>query len=181
MAAITAFELTTSLGSGLLEKRNDPLMTTTMTTSIPAIDQLINLATRVAQASLNGLRHAESAATQRAIQAVCHHLRREGGYRSDVVALVEMCEAATSQHSGEGQERKSNDLQDTDTPVLLTTRQKEILELLERGLSYKEIATQLNLSALTIKNHARAIYERLQVQNKTEAIFEARQMGIIRK
>ena len=155
-------------------------MTTTMTTSIPGIDQLINLATRVAQASLNGLRHAESAATQRAIQAVCHHLRREGGYRSDIGELVELCEAAANKAHRDESMRDSSSVQaSADTAQLLTTRQVEILELLSRGLSYKETAVQLGVSALTVKNHASAIYERLGVTNKTEAIFEARGLGLI--
>ena len=56
---------------------------------------------------------------------------------------------------------------------LLTTRENEVLHFVSRGLSYKEIADQLNLSFHTVKQHIRNIYEKLHVQNKTEAINKA--------
>jgi DNA-binding NarL/FixJ family response regulator len=151
-----------------------------MTTSIPVIDQLINLATRIAQASLNGLGKTQDAATKQAIRAVCHHLRREGGYRSDITTLVDMCEATTDRNSEEDIKSDPSSALGDDATTILTARQKEILELLARGLSYKETARQLSLSTLTVKNHASAIYEKLNVKNKTEAIFEARATGILK-
>lgn len=155
-------------------------MTTSMTTSIPAIDQIIKLATSMAQASLDGLAKTQNAATSQAIRAVCHHLRREGSYRSDITALVDMCEAVTSLSPGEVLKPESSNPVADDATTHLTARQTEILELLARGLSYKETAKLLNLSTLTIKNHASTIYDKLNVKNKTEAIFEARASGKIK-
>lgn len=53
---------------------------------------------------------------------------------------------------------------------ILTSREKEILGLLERGLLYKEIANQLSISTHTVRQHIHHIYEKLHVQNRTEAI-----------
>lgn len=53
---------------------------------------------------------------------------------------------------------------------LLTPREKEILKSLARGLRYKEIASEFNIGIETVRSHARNIYEKLQVQSRTEAI-----------
>jgi len=51
----------------------------------------------------------------------------------------------------------------------LSPREKEILELLAGGRLYKEIATQLDLSLSTVRTYLKRIYEKLHVQNRTEA------------
>lgn len=56
---------------------------------------------------------------------------------------------------------------------VLTKREKEILELLAKGLLYKEIASQLGLSKGTVHIHIHNIYEKLHVQNRTEALNKA--------
>lgn len=53
---------------------------------------------------------------------------------------------------------------------ILTKREIEVLELLSKGYLYKEIAALQNVSISTIKSHLNHIYQKLQVQNKTEAI-----------
>lgn len=53
---------------------------------------------------------------------------------------------------------------------VLTAREKEVLECLAKGLMYKEISDQLEISFHTVRQHIRAIYEKLHVHNKTEAI-----------
>lgn len=52
----------------------------------------------------------------------------------------------------------------------ITPREKEILELLSRGLLYKEVAENLGISINTLKRHIYNIYEKLHVDNKVEAI-----------
>ena len=52
----------------------------------------------------------------------------------------------------------------------LTAREKQVLELLSKGLLYKEIAVQLSISIDTVKRHCFNIYEKLHVSNRTEAI-----------
>lgn len=52
----------------------------------------------------------------------------------------------------------------------LSKRENEILELLSRGLMYKEIATQIFLSPETVRKHVYHIYEKLHVTNRVAAI-----------
>ncbi|MNJ86061.1 Transcriptional regulatory protein DegU [compost metagenome] len=60
----------------------------------------------------------------------------------------------------------------TENPVLqlISRREREVLDLLSKGYLYKEIADQLNITLSTVKRHLNHIYEKLQVQNKTEAV-----------
>ena len=53
---------------------------------------------------------------------------------------------------------------------MLSNREKEILELLSRGLMYKEIASQLFLSQETVRKHVYHIYEKLHVNNRVAAV-----------
>lgn len=62
---------------------------------------------------------------------------------------------------------------------LLTPRQYEVLDLLCRGLSNKMIARQLDLSENTVRRHNQDIFAFFQVASRTEAVFKAKQMGII--
>ena len=60
------------------------------------------------------------------------------------------------------------------TPVdVLSNRENEILQLLAKGLLYKEIADQLQITTGTVRQHIHKIYEKLHVQNRTEAINKA--------
>ena len=52
----------------------------------------------------------------------------------------------------------------------LSNRENEILQLLTKGLLYKEIAEQLSISVSTVRQHIHHIYEKLHVQNRTEAL-----------
>lgn len=52
----------------------------------------------------------------------------------------------------------------------LSRREQEVLELLSKGYRYKEIADKLFLSFETIRTHVRNIYEKLQVNNRVEAL-----------
>jgi len=56
---------------------------------------------------------------------------------------------------------------------LLTERETEILQLLAKGFRYKEISDQLNISTATVRTHIHNIYEKLQVQSRTDALNKA--------
>ncbi|HEY0433896.1 MAG TPA: response regulator transcription factor [Chitinophagaceae bacterium] len=56
---------------------------------------------------------------------------------------------------------------------VLSGRENEVLQLLSKGLLYKEIAEQLAISVSTVRQHIHKIYEKLHVQNRTEAINRA--------
>jgi DNA-binding NarL/FixJ family response regulator len=53
---------------------------------------------------------------------------------------------------------------------LLSAREKEVLRLLSKGYLYKEIGDHLSISTGTVRQHIHKIYEKLHVQNRTEAL-----------
>lgn len=61
----------------------------------------------------------------------------------------------------------------TNELTVLTGRENEVLQLLAKGLLYKEIAGQLSISPYTVRQHIHNIYDKLHVQNRTEAINKA--------
>ena len=60
----------------------------------------------------------------------------------------------------------------------LTPREREILELLARGLTNNAIAEKLVLSPKTIRNQTSTIFSKLQVASRNEAIVKARESGL---
>jgi len=61
----------------------------------------------------------------------------------------------------------------------LTARESEILEMLAKGLTNKQIGTALSISENTVRNHVNSIMEKLEVSDRTEAVAVAIQQGII--
>ena len=62
----------------------------------------------------------------------------------------------------------------TAPPPNLTPRQAEVLRLLERGYSTKQIAAELHLSTETVRNHIRRLFRALGVNSRLEAVAAAR-------
>ncbi|MFT3714139.1 MAG: response regulator transcription factor [Archangium sp.] len=62
----------------------------------------------------------------------------------------------------------------------LTARQVEVLEMLARGLSNRDIATALDCAENTVKVHLANIYRLLDVTSRTSALMKAQQLGLIR-
>jgi DNA-binding NarL/FixJ family response regulator len=60
--------------------------------------------------------------------------------------------------------------EDNLTETSLSSREKEVLELLSKGYLYKEIGDKLNIATGTVRQHIHKIYEKLHVQNRTEAV-----------
>jgi DNA-binding NarL/FixJ family response regulator len=65
------------------------------------------------------------------------------------------------------------------TPQLLSVREKEVLELITKGFTANEIAKLMSLSPFTVRSFVRRIYSKLNVTSKAEAIYEARNQGIL--
>ena len=61
----------------------------------------------------------------------------------------------------------------------LTDRALDVLRLMSEGLKYKEIAIQLFISLNTVRSHVKAIYGKLNVNNRTQALEVARQLHLI--
>jgi DNA-binding NarL/FixJ family response regulator len=65
----------------------------------------------------------------------------------------------------------TQDQRDTSLDTL-TARERAVLELLAKGQLYKEIADHLGVNIETVRTHIRAIYEKLQVHSRTEAVVK---------
>ncbi len=64
---------------------------------------------------------------------------------------------------------------------LLTEREEQVLQFLSRGYSYGEVAKEMGVTINTIQTHIRSLYTKLEVHSKSQAIFQARQRGILEK
>jgi len=62
----------------------------------------------------------------------------------------------------------------------LTSRERETLETLARGFTQREAAQILGVSPHTIVSHVKAIYQKMAVNSRSEAVFEAIQSGLIK-
>ncbi|MHB1134998.1 MAG: LuxR C-terminal-related transcriptional regulator, partial [Chloroflexota bacterium] len=61
----------------------------------------------------------------------------------------------------------------------LSQRELEVLQLIAKGLSNREIGERLFLALDTVKGHNRRIFEKLQVQRRTEAVVRARELDLL--
>jgi DNA-binding NarL/FixJ family response regulator len=105
------------------------------------------------------------------------------GYLLKNTGLVQLIEALKELHSGGSPMSANiarklvtvfrNKEKDAEPVEALSHRENEILQLLSRGLLYKEIADQLSIATGTVRQHIHKIYEKLHVQNRTEAINKA--------
>lgn len=106
------------------------------------------------------------------------------GYLLKNTGLIHMIEALKELHEG-GSPMSSNiarklvsmfrgeEKEESAHIEALSNRENEILQLLAKGLLYKEIADTLAISTGTVRQHIHKIYEKLHVQNRTEAINKA--------
>ena len=61
----------------------------------------------------------------------------------------------------------------------LSQREIEVLQLIAQGLSNREIGERLFLALSTVKGHNRIIFNKLQVQSRTEAVARARELDLL--
>lgn len=62
----------------------------------------------------------------------------------------------------------------------LSARERETLSLVAKGFSFAEVAALLQLSPHTVTTYVKKIYQKLAVHSRTEAIYEASKLGLIR-
>lgn len=63
---------------------------------------------------------------------------------------------------------------------LLTPRETEILWGIAKGFTYAELAQRLGISANTVAVHVRHVYRKLEASNRSEAVYEASRLGLIK-
>jgi DNA-binding NarL/FixJ family response regulator len=69
--------------------------------------------------------------------------------------------------------------EDISEQFILSQREKAIIKCVERGMTYKEIAVELSISAHTVHSHIKRIYEKLHAKDRGEALNNARKTGLI--
>ncbi|CCF84437.1 Two component transcriptional regulator, LuxR family [Nitrolancea hollandica Lb] len=97
--------------------------------------------------------------------------RVQGGERVVTPRLTSMLVAAII--------RSGSDLQPPE-PAMLTAREREVLELLVRGVtSNHELAERLRISENTVRYHVRNVLQKLHLQNRTQAVAYALRNGLV--
>ena len=66
----------------------------------------------------------------------------------------------------------------TDAFPELTSREREVLQLMSHGASNKDIAEKLFISGKTVSNHITNIFSKLQVADRAQAVLRARDAGL---
>ena len=61
----------------------------------------------------------------------------------------------------------------------LTRRERQILEHIARGLDNLQIAAHLDVSEKTVRNHITAVFDKIGVENRAQAIVQAREAGLV--
>ena len=69
---------------------------------------------------------------------------------------------------------------DANSNVALSEREREILVLASKGFNYPEMGKLMGISPHTVTSHVKKIYRKLAVHSRGEAVFEANRMGLIR-
>lgn len=62
---------------------------------------------------------------------------------------------------------------------VLTPREMQLLKLLARGYTYREVARDLEVSSHTVNSHIKNLYRKLSVNTKNEAVFTATRQGLL--
>jgi LuxR family maltose regulon positive regulatory protein len=61
----------------------------------------------------------------------------------------------------------------------LSERERDILRLMARGLTYRQIASELVISINTVRYHVKSLYSKLQVNSRTLALARARDLHLL--
>jgi DNA-binding NarL/FixJ family response regulator len=110
------------------------------------------------------------------------HVRslHSGGSPMSPVIARKLLERWRAGDSGLPRTARSADGATDAAPGFFSPRESQVLDLIARGFTSPEISRQLGVSVTTVQTHVRNIYGKLDVHTKTEAVFEARQLGLLR-
>ncbi|HEX6863597.1 MAG TPA: response regulator transcription factor [Thermoanaerobaculia bacterium] len=86
---------------------------------------------------------------------------------------------ALTEHLGRGREWPGTDFDCLESPDPLTEREIEVLRLLARGYSNREIGDALDIAEGTVKNHISHILSKLGVRDRTRAVLKALELELI--
>ncbi len=130
--------------------------------------------------------HSDEAYVLRALKAGARAYLLKESAESDLIAAIRAVSAgkaffspAVSRMLVEDYVRQLQDREIEDSYELLTTREREILQLIAEGKSNKEIAATLNLSLYTVETHRGNLMEKLGLHTVPELILYAVRKGVI--
>ena len=130
--------------------------------------------------------HSDEAYVLRALKAGARGYLLKESAESDLIAAIRAVNAgkaffspAVSRMLVEDYVRQLQDREIEDSYELLTTREREILQLIAEGKSNKESAAILNLSLYTIETHRGNLMEKLNLHTVPELILYAVRKGVI--
>lgn len=79
------------------------------------------------------------------------------------------------------QKELSQDVIQTQVPIdLLTLKEKEVLQMVAKGESNKQIADKMFVKEVTVKTHLNSIFKKLKVANRTQAVLLAMQADLVK-
>ena len=99
-------------------------------------------------------------------QSLAHSAKN--GYAHDLLAHFSAAPTTSTQPVGQNEPIES-----------LTEREVDVLRLMAQGLKYEEIAAKLFISVNTVRFYVKDIYRKLLVNNRTQALESARQLGLL--
>ncbi|HTW61111.1 MAG TPA: response regulator transcription factor [Terracidiphilus sp.] len=111
----------------------------------------------------------------RALKAGARGYLSKDASRAEIVTAINTVSAGGKYLSGEIAGR----LAERESRSSLSSREMEILEMVSKGLTNKEIARVLQISQYTVRNHINHISAKLEVGDRTEAVTVALQQGIL--
>lgn len=79
------------------------------------------------------------------------------------------------------EETSKQEIEEENLLSYLTQREEEVLELLTQGITYKGVANKLFISETTVKTHVNNIFQKLQVNDRTQAVLYAINNGFLTK
>jgi DNA-binding CsgD family transcriptional regulator len=103
-----------------------------------------------------------------------------GASMEDVSSVADVVVVARSTGAVRSGARSTPDVaRHSERDAVLTTREREILELLAQGLGNKQVAARLGISTHTVKTHLELLFEKLGVSTRAEAVAQGVKRGLL--
>jgi DNA-binding NarL/FixJ family response regulator len=124
--------------------------------------------------------HVEPIYVRNLLQAgACGYILKDDDYVSQIESIIRDLAAGRTYLSPQAQDALVQATQQVGDRELLTERERDILRLAQRGLPNPQIGQALHITPGTVRNHLSAIYRKLGVHSRHEALAEAEERGLI--
>lgn len=165
-----------------------PLILTILSTIASFLQQIDRAEQSVVLCALVANHPATDQETKTAVQAQLHQCQTktesdrfdsavQEGKEIDLETAVTIAQTHLSTPLAPSPTSASSDLDSS--PELLTERELEVLQLIDQGLSNRQIAEALFVVLGTVKAHNNRIYSKLNVNNRVQALARARELGLL--